>query len=506
MSSNPGVYTVFKDSAFTVNNSAVKDTDVVVLLGTATDGPLFVPVKPERPSEAISTFGTYNNLKIGSSMLVPGYNEAYFAGARNVYLMRVAGEDAVLQLKNTAETPVSVIKLAGKYPGAKYNNIHVEVTATELKVWSVNDSLLSKVAPTIVYTLADYALIKDLVAAVNADIAVTDLRAEVVADGEVDLAIAAKAPLTGGDDKTDSDSGDYSTNEDGSNGTGYRAAIEYAYSLLLDFPSDIVVPLGLTVSASDNKDAQKLAEFCYESAGQNNDVVGVIGVAPFVKVDLAGISTGVKAMATANNVYTAEDGTDIGRYVSVILGELQFADNVVKSYVNTPAAAYAGFVSTLGPQNGSTNKVIPGVESMRCSVSPKQAEVLRDNKITVIRNKYGKGITVVDGVLASKPTSDFQSLSTIRSVIYVMDLIRDAVDPFIGNALDRMQYSAMKTAIKDVKKTAIDAGVITDMEFDVYFATDSTVIGDLDVELELEIPAELHRIRCTVTRKVTDIS
>ena len=121
----PGVYTFYKERGL-LATPAVSErvTDEILLIGTAHDGPKNVPVRVERPQDAINLFGDPGKIQNGGSLLVPAFREAYYAGARNIYLMRITGEEAKLEIED-------VMTIMAPYL-AQYNNIMVSIEVGEV--------------------------------------------------------------------------------------------------------------------------------------------------------------------------------------------------------------------------------------------------------------------------------------------------------------------------------------------------------------------------------------
>jgi hypothetical protein len=513
MANLPGVYTQYRERKPIVVATPENNTDEILLFGTATDGPVLTPVTINRPADALAIFGTYPVPSIGDPYLVPGVNEAYYAGGRRITCVRVSGLDASANLNNSAATPVKVGTLFGKYPGDKYNDVNYEITATELRIWNIADSLASKVETTKTYLFATYTTLGSLALAVNANSALSDVRMTVTtgqeATASTTLAVVAKTTLLGGDDELKPTLGTYPADIETQDGTGYRGMLAKAYRLFYEHDADMVVSLGVHVGMTedatptyDKEDATVLANFCFGAALRNNDIYGIIDVAPLnndLYPGLAGVSDWANELAAVDNTYT--DGEiDLGRYINIVVGEPIFNDNSIGSYANTSAACYAGLASRLPVQSGTTNKVIDNAVALRTNLSPTQTEYLKNNKFTVLRYRNGRGVVVTEGLLASLEGSDFNALSTVRIIHGIIKAIRSATDPFIGNPLDVPHVNSIDTAIRDVLKTFAASGAITTGTFQLFFG-EGRVVGDIDVDLELEIPSELRRIMVTVSRK-----
>ncbi len=530
----PGVYTFYKERGL-LATPAVSErvTDEILLIGTAHDGPKNVPVRVERPQDAINLFGDPGMIQNGGALLVPAFREAYYAGARNIYLMRITGEEAKLEIEN-------VMTITAPYPGSKYNNIMVSIEVSEvdpenpdekpeakLYIWNKEETeantleeLKAKKIDTRKYEIFDLNSYKSLHELAQDIVYRAGIGVEVKEGAGIEdliMADVVNQPLAGGSDQAvigeDIELGKYSSVDEFGDpvpGEGYRAALETAYDLIVDYNVKTVVPLGVYVGFDETKydrtDADVLVNLCYTAARRNNDITAVINVRPFKGDTLAEVKDEVDALyKVADNRYISEDNVDIGKYLSIVAGEGIFIDQELGTYTNTLSAAYAGLVSTLPIQSGSTNKVINGIASLRYNLSPAQAGDLRDKRFTVIRNKFNRGVTVVEGLVASLPTSDFQSLSTVRVVHGVMNAIREVVDPFIGEALDIPHITSLENAISGRLDKFVDDGALTSASFQILFPQNAAIMGDVRVALELGIASELRRILVTVSRSVTQI-
>lgn len=413
-------------------------------------------------------------------------------------LQSVTGVSAAVEIGHGADSPASLAVVDETLAGG------LDSTAS-LKVWKVLQSLETE--PTATFVFDNYANVGALVDAINSsslDVVAT-LDSGVVGTDAISLPAVAKTALVGGDDQEDMLLGAY----DGDASTDYRACLEKAYNLLIDLQCDIVVPLGVSFGVGNKTDSLRLAEFCFESGQRDNDVMGMINTETISDISLAGIQTAVAAFSTADNVHTVltGDGTvDLGRYISIVLGpDILVGDAIKGDYYTAPAAAYAGLLSKLAPQSGTTNKTVTTAKGLRFMFSPAQIAALNANKLITLRAKSGRGVVVVEGLLASLAGSDFQSIASVRTIFEVMKRVRSAADPFIGEPLDATHVDALKNAISTVLNGAIDAAVINGGDFEVYFGGVNAIIGDVNIELQLDIPSEIRRIICTVSRRIANL-
>lgn len=127
----PSTSTFIQDYGLNVQPDAVNLNRSVVVIGTASDGPMYEPVFIGKPEEAEYAFGP-----LGAGDLVRGVYECWNAqnGTPNIYAVRIGnGKKSKLELYESngsdANTPESgsyvAMKLEAKYPGSIYNQISI---------------------------------------------------------------------------------------------------------------------------------------------------------------------------------------------------------------------------------------------------------------------------------------------------------------------------------------------------------------------------------------------
>lgn len=102
----PGHLVQFRDGNLNLpEDPTPAATESIVLLGTATDGPVMQPVRVT-PQSATAIFGkmTHPNGVANGATLLPAFEEAWAAGCRDIRLMRISGKVATLTLKGTTYT------------------------------------------------------------------------------------------------------------------------------------------------------------------------------------------------------------------------------------------------------------------------------------------------------------------------------------------------------------------------------------------------------------------
>jgi hypothetical protein len=297
--------------------------------------------------------------------------------------------------------------------------------------------------------------------------------------------------------------------------------------------------------------AYQLARFCYEDTTNNKFCLGVIGVKPPASLSLADISTWVGKLPTFT---TRSDGTqyiatvadngsgllgnkwkagkygfristayggfiltdtefsdgieeeddngwpiDIGAYISVVTSYCRMFnafDTTGRGYVATVAPTYLAFGGSLDEQQAPTNKVIGNLTKV-FDVNPRFVDDLAGCGYVHIFEKP-KGLTVADAPSGARPDSDYRRFTTMRIVKRVVQAIRNAADPFIGNSFDAPRKAALNNAITEKLNKLRKAGYIQRFAFDIRQTLAQMVNGEAEIELTVVPAWELRRITLTV--------
>lgn len=221
---------------------------------------------------------------------------------------------------------------------------------------------------------------------------------------------------------------------------------------------------------------------------------------------------------------TASDGTkitdqlnnkvDLGAYVSIFAAPIKtlgansrkFALEKSASASNIAfntdgAAAYAGLVSSLAPDVGTTNKPLPGIIPSKV-LSNTQAESLMNSRLTTMIQRL-RGFVVVKGVTGAyfvdKYTkSDYTQLTTLRITHASIDAVRLACEPFIGEGVNAAKLNAMRESIEARLRSIQLAGALQRYEFAILSSPDQQVLGEATVDLTLVPAFELTNVTVNV--------
>jgi hypothetical protein len=189
---------------------------------------------------------------------------------------------------------------------------------------------------------------------------------------------------------------------------------------------------------------------------------------------------------------------DLGKYLSVV-GETALLRNswFSQGYVETIAAAYAGFYLGLAPSSAPTNKRIPGLSIIYDRSLP-ALDALVGAGYVMLRNKP-QGVVVADAPMATMPNSDWQQIATVRIAKAVIDGVRAAVDPFIGEGTGSTVRESMRNAVEKVLLAAKKEGSLQDYKpFQIIQTPSMEVAGRVQITLTL-IPAfTIRQIELTI--------
>lgn len=205
---------------------------------------------------------------------------------------------------------------------------------------------------------------------------------------------------------------------------------------------------------------------------------------------------------------------DIGKYISIVADEPQFTNGAFQvggnisqinisgatnTYYGLGGGVYAGFYSTLQPQSGPTQKQLPTcVTGLRYYKSLSQLDALDGARYVTFMNTTHNGIVVTDDPLASRPTSDYKWLTTIRIVNAVLSLSRTAASPFIGEGNTAANRNALQTQLDKLYQNMVSAGAIQQYNFTVTASPSDQVLGNMYVNLTIVPAFETKKINCII--------
>lgn len=411
-------------------------------------------------------------------------------------------------------TPELVLR--GYYPGQVYNQVTYDLSYNENSIGTLSFTKpAGKQGQSFSVTINEYPNLGKLCEAVNNDPRNTFVRLSTnAADFAPAILQAASGSLSGGADGPKPSDADYKQQ--------MYDLLEKAYELLTDYEVDFVVPLDVYADdpvSEDKNFAYQLAKFCAVSSMANSETIGIIGVKPIADTSLSTIKAKSDALAAeGNNQYFLKDSAgnfmydedghkiDIGRFICVVAGpDLVFQNEALGTYVTSGATAVAGLVSGLPPHYGVNQQLLRGPVGMRFGYSSAQIDKLVSGRYIVFRTRIGaSGITVVDGVTAAAPDSDYGRLTTMRIVAAAVSVVRKAAQPFIGLPNDVPHRNALATAIRAGLDRMYEQGAFEEpAQFQLFSSQRDKALGNAIVDLTLVPVFELRQVKTTVTLRAS---
>jgi predicted enzyme related to lactoylglutathione lyase len=189
---------------------------------------------------------------------------------------------------------------------------------------------------------------------------------------------------------------------------------------------------------------------------------------------------------------------DIGKYISVVAAEPIFpAGAFASGYSGTGECIYAGLVSRLPVKSAPTGKIVPSVTGLLYDLSKSQLESMTEARyVTFRRNR--RGIVVTDGCTASRATSDYNRLSTMRIVMALSKVLRNVGELYIGEGNTPEMLNSLKSAIKAKFEAFVKDGAIINYVFDVVQSSIDAAAGIVSIPIEIVPALEVRRIKLVV--------
>jgi hypothetical protein len=224
-------------------------------------------------------------------------------------------------------------------------------------------------------------------------------------------------------------------------GNAAKADFTAAFNELIKDNVNILVAPQLSTA-----DALDVLPPILESAENNNrDVIAVIGSDATEVDDIKDqVQVNDRLILTAPAIITTETVVENGRTVS---------RDVTLSGTYT-AAAVAGLLSTLAPEDSPTNKVLVGVKDLAQRFSYGQEKDLISGGVLVLERRLG--VRVVRGVTTEMAENGpFKQITTRRITDFAKAGIRQASNPFIGRLNNQRVRAALQAAIEGFLTTMV---------------------------------------------------
>lgn len=438
---------------------------------------------------------------------------------------RLGGKIEVSYSRMVVEDRVPTVKIESVFGGSVYNQTLIAVEAIKNAQGTVIGKKLIVTKPAVKlmalneepleYSSLDYPTLGQLARAVNSDTRNNVIRLHVNTDDELleteKLNEQYPTSLMGGSDGLEL-----------SRIEKYNK-LQEAYKLLENYVVDAIVPAGVYADEEvpgqrhDMPFAYQLALACAVISHRNRRVTGYIATSSPTEPGLSAVEAHVQKLEQksmsfnmrdryGNEIADAEGNKiDLGGYICIVAGpDIIMSTNSRGVYAVNSAAALAGFVSTLSPESAPTNKVLPYVLGLRYSYGLPQLNRLVSKRFIVFRQKQVPNnpnatmVVVEDAPTAAAPTSDWQRLSTVRSVKACVDAVKEAADPFIGEPNSVDKRNALSAAIAKRLDALKQAGVIAAYNFQLLFTQAELMLGQLRIQLDIVPQFELRKITLIV--------
>jgi hypothetical protein len=529
----PGFVAQIQDFGLKVAQPPQNLTDAVLLLGVATDGPLYTPIQITSIAQAEQIFGittaapSITAAPILAKSLTRGVYEAFQAGCTNINLVRVSGTGSSVVITDTV-TPANSVTLTANYPGVKYNGLTATVVAPGTGAGSLTITTLDGVAHA--FPIPVGGIWGDLMNAVNfSTINVVATQASTSGNPLATINVVNSGPTN------------FSGGNDGTNLTDaqYNDALVAAYMQLETYGVDVVCPLGAylqptyaldasgnpTIANANSGDTvwfgQNLAQFCARVSVDTQSCYGVISVAPLsvptftnavrrgnqlalTKYNfnyLSGYNTNSPAVSNAEVLTTAGAALNIGYLLNICVGPDPILNNQrLGNYVMDGAATYAGKSTTIQPQIGMTNKTLSSVVGLSYNYGASVINTLVGSGpgFVVFNTQQGSVRTVADQTYEVSG-GDFAKLSTLRITYASMEAVRQACAGFIGGAANPATINAMGTAVNSALAALKSSGALLDYTWNINATAANQIAGTFQINLQLVPALQIRKIYVTIS-------
>jgi hypothetical protein len=245
------------------------------------------------------------------------------------------------------------------------------------------------------------------------------------------------------------------------NTTATRTGLANAYQQLAsneDVDLIVPIPFGMTGSAGTPNDsinvATDLKAFVDSQAQQGIFQMGIYGPA-------LGMTIGPDAIAQA----VADS-----RVIVAWPNQLQYYNGLTNSVVNIGgwnlAAAYAGLLSSRGPQYGITKSPIAGFAGIPNSVFVQMTKAYKNQLsaagVSVLEPTQNNVLRCRQGVTTNMSSVVTRQISVVRSADYMMDLIQNTLDNsgVIGNPTTASSPAGVQVIVQSCLDSLVASGII----------------------------------------------
>ena len=425
-----------------------KNSDGILLLGTATDGPVMEIVQVH---DALMMHDVYD-----SGELVRAYGEATLHGADNIYIMRITGKGSSLTVLEDS-TEEELFTITSVHGGEKYNDNFALVTDSTIVLSYIFGQTVG--SNTIAYKSTD--TIDGICYKINSYSYLHGCVATPKKQGTFVLKQETYLSSSGEDEKE-------------LTGRQREAALNNAYNVLKSNPKKfkIVVPLRATVNDPRIDFIGPLDELCRERSHSTLSTIGVIGA------EIGNYSAMITRIT--RKPMTCYLNT-ICIYSNATLEAFNYNDQQElnsSTYVcTTPEAVLAGLIAKTPITSSINNKQVNlMLESIPLTTEEKGA--LARLGINTFDYVIGRGYCVRGGKTVAY-SADLSEISYLRLVLYIQDKIREIAEGGIGENINL--FAKRESKINEFMDALSQQKVIKAYNLNVEYKNNDTVeiFGDI---------------------------
>lgn len=199
---------------------------------------------------------------------------------------------------------------------------------------------------------------------------------------------------------------------------------------------------------------------------------------------------------------------DLGKHlVAWITPELfdpQAGVNNNQGYYAISPAAYAGFLSILDARESPSNLTYPAASIFTAQINRRQKDELREMRYTYAHQDGNSGIKILEAPTAAHPSSDFSTQLSMRLLLIVDLVYRNALAPYLGRPIDPQEEVSMQNDLTEARNAMIKARVLKQgSQVTLVLTAQDRSVGQAAVKSDNWFPFELRKITHTHSMRQT---
>jgi len=250
--------------------------------------------------------------------------------------------------------------------------------------------------------------------------------------------------------------------------------------------------------------ARQLAQHCTYTSLKTAPTHGIIGTSKLINVGLDTVDETVTKIlnkdfdlyAKKNNgksMLNAENlPYPLGKDLSIVVSQYTMSKNGY-TFVSNGAAGYAGMVSVLPLDQSSTNQPIQ-IPTPSFELNKTQLQKLTKKGFVTFKQSYTKNWVVTDGTTMAPSDSIYRRLSASRISYSIEEVIRAAVEPFIGKQNHLANRNSMQTAIKSSLNKLVGK-IIEAYDFSMIIDYSKEKLGIIEIDYNIIPIFEIREVR-----------